>query len=514
MNDYGSLRRRTSDSSWQWLLMGTFLGLGFAMVVCVGGYALGGITFPILEDDTPTPQAQVQPNETEVALQMMMAQQTLDAGQQTLTDDTTGNDMAAQPPANTTPVDTSGMPVTATPSPLPTIENTADGSSASNSTVLNPTATGQNQTQAQTEPIIGDTPVVGTPPVEQATEAIGLPQAAAVPSELDVIKSDTVPVTGGTFMMGTTLEEGKQAMDECGLYGKSCTDLNWIQDSIPPHATTVDSFEMEVTEVSLAQYVTFLNWLGPNEHTTGCQGNPCVKTRIEEPNSLIEFDGAQYTMVNASFYANHPITYVTWWGAAEYCRTLNRRLPTEAEWERAARGSQNYIYPWGFQYDPSRAMSSVTANAGTVPVEEYPGGQSPYGVLNMSGNVSEWVKDWYQSDYYTQGAAAGPNPQGPTNGVERVIRGGSWDTIPLFLRAVHRMSAPPDQPSASIGFRCVSNTASAAPSAAPAPATGQGTGTTDTTTNGAPTMAPAPTNPPPPTWTPQPAGPTATLAPG
>ncbi len=513
MNDIGSLRRRTSDSSWQWLLMGTFLGLGFAMVVCVGGYALGGINFPILENDTPTAQAQIQPNQTEVYLQMRMAQQTLEAGQQTLGDDPAGGDTAAAAQPEVTPVDTSGMPVTATPSPLPTVNNGAPADAAPGGTVLNPTATVQNQVPVQTEPIIGNTPIVGTPPAEQSTQAIGLPQAAAIPPELDVIKTDLVPITGGTYMMGTTLEEGIQAMDECGLYGKSCTDPNWVADSIPSHATTVDSFQMEVTEVTLAQYVTFLNWLGPNAHATGCQGNVCVKTRVEEPNSLIEFDGAQYTMVNPSFYANHPITYVTWWGAEEYCRTLNRRLPTEAEWERAARGSQNYVYPWGFQFDGARAMSSITANAGAVPVEEYPSGQSPYGVLNMSGNVSEWVQDWYQADYYTQAAAAGPNPQGPPSGVEHVIRGGSWDTIPLFLRAVHRMTAAPDQPSASIGFRCVTTVAGTAPVIAPAPAAGQGNGTTDTT-SGAPTMAPAPTQAPPPTWTPQPTGPTATLAPG
>lgn len=508
MNDFGSLRRRTSDSSWQWLLMGTFLGLGFAMVVCVGGYALGGITFPILEDDTPTPQALVQPNPTEVFLQMLMAQQTLAAGQQALDDDPAGDAATtpAEPPL--TPIDAAGMPVTATPSPLPTVDDDGPANATPGAAVLNPTATVQNLAPALTTPLLDDTPIVGTPPIGDPTQAIGFPQPAAIPPELDAIKTDLVPITGGTFMMGTTLEEGMQAIDECAQYGKTCNDPNWVADAIPAHATTVDSFMMEVAEVTLAQYVTFLNWLGPNAHAAGCQGNVCVKTRTDDPNSLIEFDGVQYTMVNPGFYANHPVTFVTWWGAAEYCRVLNRRLPNEAEWERAARGPQNYTYPWGFQFDITRAMSSITANAGTVPVEEYANGQSPYGVLNMAGNVEEWVNDWYQADYYKQDGAAGPNPQGPAVGIERVIRGGSWDTIPLFLRAVHRRSAAPDQPSASIGFRCVAD--GTTPMAVPAPAADPADNAAEAG-NGAPTMAPAPTLPPAPTWTPQPQG---TLAPG
>ncbi len=522
-NDYGSLRRRTSDASWQWLLMGTILGLGFALVACVGGYALGALSFPLLEDNTATPQVRIAPNETEVALQALAAQQTLEAASDALNiDEPADTETDTSTPAET-PADDTPAAMTASPLPDGNDDMATGGQEGASVTaedqnppaVLNPTATLQaDQPAAQTESLGQETPVVGTPPGGESAQALSLPEAPAIPPELDAIKTEMVEVTGGTFQMGTTLEEGMQAMDECATYGKVCDDPNWISDSIPPHQTTVDSFEMEIYEVSLQQYVTFLNWLGPNEHRTGCGGNPCIKTTQEEPNSLVNFDGETYSIRNPDFYANHPVTNVTWWGAREYCQTLNRRLPTEAEWERAARGPQNYIYPWGFEYNPQLARSSLSDEVGTMPIDSFASGASPYGIFNMAGNVSEWVFDWYQVDYYTQMANnPEPNPRGPAAGTEKVIRGGSWDTIPLFLRAVHRMSQRPDEPIASIGFRCVADITSNSPLTAPDTTTQSGTASEDTAPGGAPTLAPAPTRPPAPTPTVT-AGPTATLAPG
>jgi formylglycine-generating enzyme required for sulfatase activity len=266
---------------------------------------------------------------------------------------------------------------------------------------------------------------------------------------------------------------------------------------------------MEVYEVSVAQYVAFLNWLGPNGHKTGCQGQPCAFTTLEKPDqSYVAFDGTTYTVVNPDFYSNHPATFVTWWGADEYCRAINRRLPTEAEWERAARGSANNVYPWGFEFDPNRAMSSYPTATGTMPVNEFPNGASPYGVFNLSGNVSEWVWDWYQGDYYTQQLnSPQPNPNGPISGTERVHRGGSWDTKPLFLRAVHRLSRAPGDPTSSIGFRCVADTRPVTQPVVP-PAGDNQSGSD----SAAPTLPPQPTLIPQPTSTPS--GPTPTLNPG
>jgi len=156
-------------------------------------------------------------------------------------------------------------------------------------------------------------------------------------------------------------------------------------------------------------------------------------------------------------------------------------------------------------------MTSIVEQAGTVPVTSYPSGVSPYGVFNMAGNVSEWVYDWYQPDYYTQQLnAPEPNPKGPIAGTEKVHRGGSWDTIPLFLRSVHRMSQPPGDPTAAIGFRCVADVTPTLPVAPSAPTTSGGAGTT----GGAPTLPAAPTQAPLPTSTTVPSGPTPTLAPG
>jgi sulfatase modifying factor 1 len=513
-NDYGSLRRRTRDSGWQWLLVGVILGMGFATVVCVGGYAFGVITFSVLESDTETPDVQVEPNQTDVANLATRVQQTMDAQQAPVAEtaespagEETEPGTAAEETALETPE------ITATPSPLPesadsTPEDvaalpaeTAEGveSAAPESPATGEGEAGEGQPEAA---LAVDTPVVGTPPVGQPTQTISFGGEPIIPTALDAIKTDMVPVTGGTFMMGTTTEEASQAVDECALYDATCP-LEWVSDSTPAHQVTVDSFQIEAYEVSVAQYVAFLNWLGPNSHKNQCQGQPCAMTTDEAESSYIAFDGTTYSVRNPEFYSDHPITWVTWWGAEQYCNALNRRLPTEAEWERAARGPQNYVYPWGFEFDAAKANSSRPAAEGTEIVTSYPNGASPYGVFNMAGNVSEWVADWYQFDYYSQ--AAGPNPQGPISGTEKVLRGGSWDTVPLLLRAVHRQSADPTQPTASTGFRCVSSGSAAA---APAPALDAGAGTgDDTLPSGAPTLAPAATQA-------EPAGPTATLDPG
>jgi formylglycine-generating enzyme required for sulfatase activity len=527
-SEYSNLRRRTRDSSWQWLLMGTILGMGFALVMCVGGYALGVITFPVLDDNTSTPIVRIEPNETEEALQELAVQQTLDAAQQTFTGTPTesGEALAALPTTDQTSAPQETEAPTASPSPLPNgDESSGDGADRPSETAmasdgesapLNASTTpAPNQADVVALPT-GGTPVVGTPPVGAASPTLSLPGPLAVPAELDAIKTDMVPVTGGTFLMGTTYEEGLQALDECAIYGTTCDDPSWVQDSTPPHQVTVDSFMMETYEVTVSQYVAFLNWLGPNSHKYGCQqGQVCAFTTQpgEKPEqSYLNFDGEQYSVRNADFYATHPVTLVTWWGAKEYCETLNRRLPTEAEWERAARGAENYLYPWGFEFENNRAQSSFPEATGTVEVTEFPNGASPYGVFNMAGNVSEWVSDWYLETYYNQQPVQ-PNPQGPPNGTLKVHRGGSWDTKPLFLRAVHRLANPPGDPTASIGFRCVSDQTTTPPPVVPVPSTDTGNPDSADGANTQPTMPPQPTFTPPPTPMPteQPAG---TLDPG
>lgn len=285
------------------------------------------------------------------------------------------------------------------------------------------------------------------------------PTPAPSGSVLRQSATDLVPVTGGVFLMGTTLEEAAQAVDECALYGSTC-DIAWTSDSVPAHQTTVDGLQIEVQEVSARQFVQFLNELGPNSHLTGCQGQRCAATVAESEGSFITFDGQEYGLTSEEVLADRPITSVTWYGAQAYCEAIGRRLPTEAEWERAARGPDNYIYPWGFTFDAARANSSQSNIGGTTNVYDYQVGAGPYGAVNQAGNVQEWVADWYSPDYYAQQADnPTPNPQGPPTGTEKVLRGGSWDTAPLFLRTVHRRSANPASTSPAVGFRCAADAA-------------------------------------------------------
>jgi len=275
-------------------------------------------------------------------------------------------------------------------------------------------------------------------------------------------------VIGGTFLMGTTEEEALQAMDECALYGRTCDNLEWVADSLPLHEVTVNSFEMEIYEVTITQYVAFLNSLGPYSHRDGCLGMPCALTQMEDDNSTITFDHQTYGVLNPDFYRHHPATMVTWYGAQAYCEALGRRLPTEAEWERAARGAQNLIYPWGFSFDETYANTAIPESAGTARVNDYWTGIGPYGMYNMAGNVSEWTADWYDSTWYSlQSDARVSNPTGPVDGSEKVVRGGAWDTIPLFARNVHRMSENPYLATSAIGFRCVSGGGVTLPTATP-----------------------------------------------
>jgi formylglycine-generating enzyme required for sulfatase activity len=163
--------------------------------------------------------------------------------------------------------------------------------------------------------------------------------------------------------------------------------------------------------------------------------------------------------------SNYPMTIVLWQGAQAYCRAIGRRLPTEAEWERAARGPNNTIYPWGQQWDPTAANTTRSGETrlglgGTVQVDTYPNGQSLFGPFNMAGNVAEWTSDWYSATIYQERANSGQvavNPTGPDLGEERVVRGGSWDAVPLYARTVHRRSESPGQPGPWIGFRCAAD---------------------------------------------------------
>jgi formylglycine-generating enzyme required for sulfatase activity len=504
------LRRRTRDSGWQWMMIGIILGLGFAMIVCGTGYMLEILDFPGLKGDEPTktgdgPEVVIKDNSTEVAFNATASQQALN---DTLEAGTT---QEAETPAVPTPTPSllpdNTTAITPTQGGVPAATTPAPGALAA---TITPAGNAAQQVSSLPEntAVVG-TPLVGTP----SPEIPVMSPTLDIPDAVEAIMSPMISVPGGTYLMGTTTEEGLQAVGDCDLYDPTtpCED-SWVSDSVPPHPVLVDSFQMELYEVSLEQYVAFLNWKGPNSHRTGCEGQPCALTTTENENSYISFDGTAYSIQNPDV-VRYPVTFVTWYGAKEYCETLNRRLPTEAEWERAARGPQNFTYPWGFTFETTRANSSRPEKIGTVAVDSYPTGRSSDGIYNLAGNVEEWVSDWYQQDYYTElarlnGNTATDNPQGPTSGTQKVLRGGAWDQLPIFLRSMHRRYLSLSETYGNTGFRCAADVSLKAP-VVPA-ANNSGTTNNSAPAGGGPTVPAMPTQMP----TNTPAGPTATIAPG
>ena len=203
-------------------------------------------------------------------------------------------------------------------------------------------------------------------------------------------------------------------------------------DEWPYHSVYLDAYYIDKYEVTVYQYQNCVN--------AGKCGNP-------------ETGGS--CNWNVSGRGNHPINCVDWNEATAYCQWAGKRLPTEAEWEKAARGTDGRVYPWGNEWDCSKSCNSVSpcSNSSTCAVGSYPDGKSSYGVMDMAGNVWEWVSDWYDQSYYSSSPSS--NPQGPSSGQDRVLRGGSWRHHPQDLRASARDRLGPTLSYSNLGFRCV-----------------------------------------------------------
>ena len=223
--------------------------------------------------------------------------------------------------------------------------------------------------------------------------------------------------------------EGAMALVPAGEFtmGSSTEDA----DEQPAHLVHVDAFLIDIYEVTVRRYAAFLKATGGN----------------------LPLD---WKTVNQAAYQKHPVANVEWAEAAAYCTWAGKRLPTEAEWEKAARGTDGRLYPWG--NDPptphhARYGKTGSHNHGAVaPVGTLEQGKSPYGLYDMAGNVWEWVGDWYDAGYYQNSPSQ--NPTGPSSGESKVLRGGSWDSSPQQLRSTLRYFHRSAHQHKDYGFRC------------------------------------------------------------
>jgi len=208
-------------------------------------------------------------------------------------------------------------------------------------------------------------------------------------------------------------------------------------DTQPPRKIYLDAFYIDKYEVTNEEYVKFLNTIGRHE---GYINLLSEFSKIEKVNGVYKVKEG---------YERYPVVEVSWIGANMYAKWRGKRLPTEAEWEKAAKGIDERKYPWGNIFDHNKCNVEMR---GVKPVGSYLAGRSPYGCYDMAGNVWEWVADWYSSDYYKNSPLI--NPQGPNIGNYRVWRGGSWLGNQFSASCSARSYLSPEKTQHTGGFRC------------------------------------------------------------
>jgi sulfatase modifying factor 1 len=278
------------------------------------------------------------------------------------------------------------------------------------------------------------------------------PKAAAAARGIAVLRpvpEGRAQLRGGTFTMGSNQTQMAFARALCAreVLAPRCRDVD-VEASIAAegvaHAVTLSSFEIDRTEVTIASYQRCVSagWCAPLEPTT-------------DPNFA---------------RSDFPVTRIRWADAVSYCEWTGGRLPTEAEWEYAARGTADREFPWGNDYNPYLAnhgsfaadpTDATDGFAGLAPVGSFPDGATPSGLLDMAGNVAEWVADVYELDRfgrpvgYVDKSETNPGPKTAGGGFH-VVRGGSYRDPAMALRGAARAAAELPRP-ADVGFRCAAD---------------------------------------------------------
>jgi iron(II)-dependent oxidoreductase len=283
-------------------------------------------------------------------------------------------------------------------------------------------------------------PTITTPGLHGRAETLA---KLAAPSPMA-----TIPA--GWFLMGTPPKrETQRPLDvPHGVYES------------PQRRIWLDAYAIDRHEVSRGQYVAWV-----------LNKPRAVPPNMMEIQLLQELERHREFLIKKHTTRDHaiaalPIINVSWQEADDYCRFHGKRLPTEAEWEKAARGEKGLLFPWG-KSAPTAKLAAFGRKPGPgnvpllEPVESMAGGRSPYGLSHMAGNVAEWVADWFGLDTYA--TMPDRNPKGPSGGQYKVIRGGAWTSSPEMLRAATRGAAAPTQRSQTVGFRCATSGSPAPP---------------------------------------------------
>jgi serine/threonine protein kinase len=304
-----------------------------------------------------------------------------------------------------------------------------------------------------TSPAVTSTPV----PLDTQTPILPseTPPPTSIPLPAQITDEKGVPmalIPAGSFLMGSLQERVEQDFANCEKDTNGQCELWWFTNETPQHLVTLDDYYIDLYEVTNSRYAE------------------CVAAGVcNAPSPTSSFTRDEY--YGLAEFDDYPVIHVSWADGKVYCEWRGARLPTEAEWEKAARGTTGLIYPWGNEFDGTR-VNFCDSNCpldwankdyndyfgDTSPVGYYESGKSPYGVYDMAGNVWEWISDWYQEDYYSISPSL--NPLGPETGQYRALRGGSWSNVSSSMHSSLRSwdVVPSLAQYGYYGFRCARST--------------------------------------------------------